>query len=118
MTPFIAIAAGLVLYIALTAYIKRRDISLAVDTITALGSGLYSQAEVGRDGSVYFRKRSAGRTNDRTGYKRCIIFRTRTGDIKAVDSQEHLRVGSFLTNPVGSFMVALLWIWFRRNAKK
>jgi hypothetical protein len=108
----------LTLYVALTAYIKRRDLVLTLDTIKALGSGLYSQAEVGRDGSVYYRRRSVGRTNDRTGYKRCIIFRTRTGDIKAVDSQEHLRVGSFLTNPVGSVMVALLWIWFRRNAKK
>ena len=118
MTPFIIITLGLALYVALTVYIKRRDLSLAIDTISALGSGLYSQAEVGRDGSVYYRRRSVGRTNDRTGYKRCIIFRTRTGDIKAVDSQEHLRVGSFLTNPVGSVMVALLWIWFRRNAKK
>lgn len=117
MTTLLTIAA-VGAYLAISALLKRRDIALAANTMRALGSGQLVPAEVSRDGSHYFRRRSAGRTGDRTGYRRCVIFRTRTGDIKAVDSQEHLRMGSFLTNPVGAAMVALLWIWFRRNGRR
>ena len=115
-TTLIIAAVGA--YLAITALLKRRDIALAANTMRALGSGDLVPAEVSRDGSHYFRRRSAGRTGDRTGYKRCVIFRTRTGDIKAIDSQEHLKSGGYLSNPVGAALVAMLWSWFRRNGRR